>query len=391
MKRSRFCIVIVLIYAQLLSPFKSSSSMGYNKNMNIVFVTSSLANGGAERVISELASEFSKTFQVEVILTSVHQTEYYHCGSASVSYLSEFRKISPFGKIRKLIDFFKKKNPDVVIAFPDPCSFYAAFASRKNHIPCICSERNAPQFSPTGKLMRLVRYWSYRLATNIVFQTEDAKRYFPRCIQKKGVIISNPFQPHFVCSREPENLIIAIGRLTPQKNFPCLIEAFQIFHESFPNYSLEIYGDGMGKNDIEKIIACRGLSSFVFLKGFTNNLSDPFRRARMFVMSSDHEGMPNALLEAAAAGIPCVSTDCPVGGARSLIGDNAFDRLVPTKNPHLLAKAMIDIVNNYQEVEKGCILYSETLKTSLSIGRICGQWLDLIELAISPASPKKKK
>ncbi|OPZ24575.1 MAG: GalNAc-alpha-(1-_4)-GalNAc-alpha-(1-_3)-diNAcBac-PP-undecaprenol alpha-1,4-N-acetyl-D-galactosaminyltransferase [bacterium ADurb.BinA186] len=356
--------------------------------MKIIFVTSSLGFGGAERVISELASEFSKQHQVLVAITSIKQKESYSCGSAAITYLSEASKLSPFQKIHKLEALFKKWSPDVVVAFPDPCSFYAAKAAKRVGIPCICSERNAPRYSPTNPLMRIVRTWSYHLATRVVFQTEQARDYFGKSIQKKGTIISNPFQQRSSLVRKPEEKIISAGRFTPQKNFICLIDAFSLFHVWFPNYSLTIYGEGPERINLENEIHSKGLDSYVFLPGFSDHLESAFASAAIFVMSSDHEGMPNALLEAAAAGLPCVATDCPVGGPRKLIGSNPNDILVPVGDSQAIADALKKIVANYDDVSKGCEGYANQLKESLSIGNIAHQWLSLINSIIS--NQKKK-
>ena len=88
------------------------------------------------------------------------------------------------------------------------------------------------------------------------------------------------------------------------------------------------------------------LSKRVFLKGNTNDVAQELKRAKLFVLSSDYEGMPNALMEAMAAGVPCISTDCPCGGPRMLIQSGVNGLLVPCKNASKLASAMETILSN---------------------------------------------
>jgi glycosyltransferase involved in cell wall biosynthesis len=359
--------------------------------MKLVFVTSSLSFGGAERVISELASQFSNQQEVLVAITSIKQKESYSCGKAHIVYLSESLKISPFQKIKELQILFKNWSPDAVIAFPDPCSFYAAKAAKKLGIPCICSERNAPRYSPSNPLMRIVRIWSYRLATRVVFQTEEARDYFGKSIRKKGVIISNPYQQRSQCYRRPEAKIISAGRFTLQKNFICLIDAFALFHSNFPNYTLTIFGEGPERANLEKEIHLKGLDNLVSLPGFSDHIESSFETASIFVMSSDHEGMPNALLEAAAAGIPCISTDCPVGGPRKLIGPNPKDILVPVGDRQAIADGLGKIISDYDATSRTCMDYASQLKNELSIESISNQWLSLINSAITISMNKKGK
>lgn len=359
--------------------------------MKLIFVTSSLGFGGAERVASELASQFSNQQEVLVVITSIKQKESYSCGKAQIVYLSASQKISPFKKIRKLHTLFKNWSPDAVIAFPDPCSFYAAKAAEKLGIPVICSERNAPRYSPTNPLMRMVRTWSYRLATRVVFQTEEARDYFGKSIRKKGVIISNPYQQRSQCFRKPEAKIISAGRFTPQKNFICLIDAFALFHNKFPDYSLTIFGEGPERANLEKEVHLKGLDTWVSLPGFSDHIESAFETASVFAMSSDHEGMPNALLEAAAAGVPCVSTDCPVGGPRKLIGPNPNDVLVPVGDSQAIASGLEKIISDYDATSKTCLDYAMQLKNELSIESISNQWLSVINSAITISMNKKGK
>lgn len=110
-----------------------------------------------------------------------------------------------------------------------------------------------------------------------------------------------------------------MGRFNPQKNYKLLIDAFAQFSKSYPDYTLEIYGDGALRQTMEKYIAKIGLTEKIILCGFCKNVHERIKDAGMYVMSSDFEGLSNAMLEAMALGLPVISTDHPPGGARAYI------------------------------------------------------------------------
>jgi GalNAc-alpha-(1->4)-GalNAc-alpha-(1->3)-diNAcBac-PP-undecaprenol alpha-1,4-N-acetyl-D-galactosaminyltransferase len=346
--------------------------------MKMVFVTSSLGTGGAERVTSILAAFFSKTNDVTVIVTSATSfDEFYSVGNSKVVYLSPERKISPFSKIFKLKKLIKRITPNVIVGFPDPCSFYASIVSKWLHIPCVCSERNAPMFEPSKRLMRMLRIASYYMADRVVFQTEDARSYFSKIIQKKGILIPNPIQEAHICPRKPENYILSIGRLVPQKNFSCVIRAFSIFVKSHQEYSLLICGEGPLRKQLLEEAKTLGVEDRIKMPGFSKDLSDVYSHAKIFVLASDYEGMPNALIEAVIAGVPCISTDCPVGGSREILSENPYDFLVDPGDYKTIASCFEKILSSYDTYEKKCVDYGLFIKDQLSTEAIAKRWMDI--------------
>ena len=161
-------------------------------------------------------------------------------------------------------------------------------------------------------------------------------------MQKKSRIIYNAVKKDFYdIIREPDlHRIVTCGRLQPQKNHILLIDAFALIAESFPEVSLHIYGNGFMKDEIQQYIEKKELAQRVILEGPTADVPSVLKNAGMFVLSSDYEGMPNALMEALAAGVPSVSTDCPCGGPRMLIKDGENGILVPVGDVEALANSM---------------------------------------------------
>src|SRR5690606_37218842 len=110
-----------------------------------------------------------------------------------------------------------------------------------------------------------------------------------------------------------------VGRLHEQKNQQLLVNAFAKISNEYPDYKLEIFGEGELRDLLEEQISKLNLEGKVILRGTTNTLFDEIIDASLFVLSSDFEGMPNALMEAMSLGLPCISTDCKPGGAKELI------------------------------------------------------------------------
>lgn len=135
-------------------------------------------------------------------------------------------------------------------------------------------------------------------------------------------------------------VIIGVGRLTRQKDFPTLIRAFAKVR-SQRECKLVILGEGQDRPALENLAKERGIRDDVDLPGFAGNPYAYMSRSSLFVLSSVWEGSPNVLTEALALGVPSVATDCP-SGPREILQDGRFGRLVTVGDPGALADAMLE-------------------------------------------------
>ena len=144
---------------------------------------------------------------------------------------------------------------------------------------------------------------------------------------------------------------MSCGRLEKQKRFDLLIDAFHHVCDAFPEYTLEIYGEGSMEETLQTQIDSLGMQDRIFLMGRSQDIPNAIKDASMFVLSSDFEGMPNALMEAMALGLPVISTDCGGGGARALIENGVDGLIVPCGDSETLAKAMHDLLADVQRMK----------------------------------------
>jgi len=139
-------------------------------------------------------------------------------------------------------------------------------------------------------------------------------------------------------------VIIGIGRLTYQKDFPTLMRAFAKVRQQLP-CRLVILGEGRERTLYASLATELGISDSLDLPGFVTNPYAYLGKAGLFVLSSRWEGSPNALTEAMALGIPVVATDCP-SGPREILQNGRIGKLVPVGAVDRLAEAMVDTINN---------------------------------------------
>lgn len=317
--------------------------------MKILFYINVIQRGGAERVMVNLANQFDKDGYKIIFVTSFRVGDEYILNK-SVKHLSlENVKINQskikrnISRILKLRMICKTEKPDIMISFMAEPNIRALFATMGLPVKNLVSVRNDPNQEYAGKLLHFLGKVLLPFADGCVFQTEDAKNWFPKRLQKKSRIIYNSVAPDFFKAvRKPiKHCVVVCGRLECQKNHMMLIKAFEGVIKKYSDAMLWIYGDGTLKESLENYLRENGLCENIFLKGITDNVPEALAEADVFVLPSDYEGMPNALLEAVAMGIPCISTDCPCGGPKMIIEDKKNGLLVPVGDKEKMKRAIM--------------------------------------------------
>lgn len=326
--------------------------------MKLMFCIGEMKKGGAERVVANLSNYLIKHNEEVNIITTIKGKSFYELDKKiNLDGLDDDKLHKNFiiknkKRLKKLKAILKNKKPDIIVSFlPEP-SYRVLFLKIFNRqLKVIVSVRNDPKVEYKSRINRLIMKLLYPLADGFVFQTKEAQEYFSKKIQNKSVIIPNPINEDFICepyNGEREKIIVTVGRLEEQKNHKMLIEAFSKLPEEFKEYKLIIYGEGSLRNKLEEQINELKLKNRVLLPGQVDNVKEKIYKASLFVLSSKYEGMPNALMEAMALGIPCISTDCPCGGPRFLIKNGYNGYLVPVNDTCSLLKTMQNVLNKNQ-------------------------------------------
>ena len=323
----------------------------------IMFYINAIHDGGAERVMVNLANYFSENGYGTILVTSFRDTWEYPLASTVKRLTLEEKEIKQsrikrnLSRIKKLRDLCKTEKPDILLSFMEEPNFRAIIATRGLPVKTVVSVRNDPNKEYAGRLGWFVGKLLLPMADGCVFQTSDAQRWFPKRLQKKSKIIYNAVKEDFYnVNRKPiRGEIVTCGRLTEQKNHEMLITAFAKVQKNYPFITLKIYGEGTLRKKLQNQIDALNLKEKVLLMGNTNNVSEALQTADLFVLSSDYEGMPNALMEAMAAGVPCISTDCPCGGPRELLGEDLSGKLVQCSNTEQLAMAIRKSLENAED------------------------------------------
>lgn len=316
----------------------------------IALYISSFQKGGAERVMANLAEYFHER-QYDVILVTQYkdENEYSIPPEMRRVYSEPDAELLQGGRVRNfcvrfrtLRNIWKAYKPDVILAFLGKNNLMAVATSAFLPAKVAVSVRGEPTMEYEGKLMQQIAKFVFRFADGVVFQTEQARSFFPGSVRKKSAILHNPLDPQFlnrkVCG-ERDDLIVAAGRLDENKNHAMLIHAFAKIAEEYPKVKLVIYGEGVLRTALTELVEEKGLGDRVALPGNVSDVADHICKARIFTLTSNTEGMPNAVMEAMALGIPVISTDCPCGGPAALIENGVNGLLVPVGDAFALADA----------------------------------------------------
>lgn len=313
--------------------------------------------GGAERQITMLANAMAQRGHNVYLLVLAEFNKIYDIDKrVNVRDLTgkEREAIHPLiGRYKVLRRAYIDIKPDVTIHYNLQSAYLTTVMPKSLYNKCIYSERGDPYDVEYNGILGIIRSWCVNKIDGFVFQSEGAQAFFSKSVQKRSVVIHNSVTvPEYPTLRKRDNRIVSVGRLHRQKNHAMLIEAFSKIANEFPEVELVNYGDGELREDIEKLISDYGLTERVHLLPSRKDIFDTIRQARLFVLSSDYEGMPNALLEAMALGLPCISTDCRPGGARTLIVDGENGYIVPRKDIDAMAHKMRYVLSHSEVANK---------------------------------------
>lgn len=354
--------------------------------MKILFYIGNLRKGGAERVVATLSNKLVEKNEVIIITTTDEKVEYSLDKSIKLFSLKNFDgNKNPLVKniiyLKRLKDYIKEIDPDIILGFlPEP-SYRLLILKPFIKSPVIISDRNDPKIEYASLKSRTIMKFLYKRADGFVFQTDEARDYFCKKIQDKSIVIANPVDDRFLKTKYvgyKSTEFINVGRLNEQKNQILLIESFKDVIKKYPNYKLLIYGEGSLKNELSMYIKDNKLNNNVKLCGNVDDIENILKDKKGFILSSKYEGMPNALMEAMAVGVPCISTNCPCGGPRELIKNNINGLLVKSNDKNELVSAMYKIIENDKMCKKIAMSAKKNMN-NYSCDKIVSKWFEFMK------------
>ncbi len=353
--------------------------------MKILFYISTLRGGGAAKVMSNIANYMSNSGHEITFVTNfpdsndyylVEGVERYNIDSREKKRLSLLNNLYRVGGLRRII---KRINPDLCLSFMGENNIRLLLANAWLKNKVIISVRNDPNMEYRHLHIRAFAKLLYPYADGIVFQTEDARKWFSPIIQSKSKIILNAVDEKFFKTQldSRRKNIVSVGRLSKQKNHSMLIKAYSKIANLVED-DVYIYGEGSLRDTLKAEIDGYGLGNRVHLMGTSKDIPDVLRQAKVFVMTSDYEGMPNALMEALAIGIPCIATDCPCGGPKMLIENGENGILVPIGDDEKLSAELFMLLTDEEVCDK-ISFKAKKDSSSYRLEHVMREWIAYME------------
>ncbi len=327
---------------------------------DLALLLPNMGAGGVERISLNLVNELvARGYAVDLLLLG--RTGVFLQQLRPEIRIYDFRSPRIRYSARPLVRYLKEQKPRATLACMWPLTVVAAVANRLAGSPTrmILAEHTTlsqPSRQATWLRRALVRTsvrLAYPLAAGVVSVSRGAARDLCRFAGLPPGLVQVIYNPVVGELPGPETgpaelavpgweaspvRLLTAGTLKESRDLPNLLQALRLLRQDL-DARLLILGDGPLRADVEAQVRRLDLDEHVFLPGAVSNLLPYYRRAHVFALPSRFEGLPTVLIEALAAGLSVVSTDCP-SGPREILAHGEFGRLVPVADPAALAAAL---------------------------------------------------
>lgn len=318
--------------------------------MRLLLYIHSLENGGAERVVANLANHWAGIgWEVTLVTVAPPEADFYqldpavrrvalHLTGTGGSLLAGFWRTAR--RVQALRRVLRRVRPDVALSAMHTANVVLSLAARgMPGLLAVGSEHNFPPKAPMGIVWETLRRHAYGHLAAVVALTHECAAWLGAHSRARQVpVIPNPVcwplarqepvsDPAAVC-RPGRRILLAVGRLSEEKNFTTLATVFARLAARHPDWDLVILGDGPLRAALRAQAGAARLDDRILLPGRVGNMGDWYGRASLYAMSSHFEGFPNTLVEAMTYGLPAVSFDCDTG-PRDIIRPGVDGFLIP--------------------------------------------------------------
>lgn len=296
-----------------------------NNKKKICIAIHGLAYAGAERVAASWANYLAEQGHDVFVMVYAHSDDAYHLGEKVrvvpvADTREDYFQMPKAKKLLRIRSIIRREQPEILISFLPNMQITMMLATLGMRLKRIETVRNNPWVDKDIGRKRFLWNACFRRSNSIILQTKEQSLYFPPKLQHKCVVISNPVSEDFaarqkVYSSEEICKFVAVGRINKQKNYPLMVQAFAKIAQENSACTLDIYGAGSTEavQQLQALIHRLGMDANIRLCGWRRDICEMLTAYDAFLMSSDYEGMPNALAEAMASGLVCLSTDCKTG------------------------------------------------------------------------------
>lgn len=343
--------------------------MNYSKKVYFL-ILSLKGRSGTERVTCQLANMLDDA-GYQIIILNLDT-----CRESAAFDINKNIDVQYFnGSIFKLLRKIKSLNQEDILFIQnmERLSLITLLVNPKSKN--ICLEHGV--FFTKSKLGKfLTKYLYSRLDALVTITYADAKNYFKFLeVQKVHTIYnSTPFSPKTLTYNSFSKKIIAVGRLSPEKNFSDLVHAWSLIYSRFPDWSLDIYGDGDEEYNLKKLIQELSLKNITIHKNI-NDIENVYKSASFLVQTSKFEGLGMVLIEAQSYGLPLVAYNCPYGPSEIIVnGKNGI--LIQDYDVNDLVNGIEKLIINL-ELRENMYFYALNSNKKFDINLISNQWLNL--------------
>ncbi|MFV1974716.1 MAG: glycosyltransferase family 4 protein [Candidatus Scalindua sp.] len=360
--------------------------------MKIVLVDSMIGAGGAERVLTTMANELVKEYDISVVtFNSGPEEVFYEINSrVKIRYLDLLKQSNGLveairenlRRIRVLRREIREIDPDVVVSFLPENNILVTLSCRGFKKPIVLTEHTDPFGTKLGTAWDVLRRLVYRKADVIVVLTRSAKEYFESRFRVPVVEIPNPV--YLPAENEDEGIleipgpyIITIGRLVKNKRTEDIIGAFSQIKNEYKELRLVIVGDGPLKEDLQELARKIGVAERVVFTGLVRSPERLLKNAEMFVSASITEVFPMAICEAMACGVPVVAREYNES-VRDIINDKETGVLVDIDSQDDLVTAMKNLMSD-QEKRKVMGEKAKIAMRKYSPDVVMSRWVELFQ------------